>query len=188
MEGLGMQKEDIGLVADIDEIFTRDHLRAVQACDGIDALDYNKHHCKPPNGLRASTLVFETSPECVTDGRSWYHPSMFNGHCIEEIGNETIHPKAPRGPNPFVRVEGFGLDGENSWNSTTIKDNSYPLYNAADFRQIGGIQKPLQAQRYPSYSHYTGFHFHNFFTRPDAIRLKYRTYGKYRILLAFASF
>ena len=178
---LGMQKEDIGFLTDADEIFTRDYLRAVQVCVGIDALDYNKHQCKPPNGLRAATLVFETSPECLADGRAWFHPDMLNGHCIEEIGNETIHPKAPRRPNSFLRVQGYGYQGD----STAIKDNSYPLYNAADFRRIGGIWKKLQEKQYPSYSYYTGFHFHNFFTRPDALRFKYRTYGKYRILLAF---
>jgi hypothetical protein len=65
-----MQKEDIGLLTDADEIFTLDFLRGVQVCDGIDGLDNNKRHCKPPNGLRASTPVFETSPECEMDGCS----------------------------------------------------------------------------------------------------------------------
>jgi hypothetical protein len=176
---LGMQKEDIGFLADADEIFTRDFLRAVQACDGIDALDYNKHHCKPPNGLRAVNQVFETSPECVMDARSWFHPDMLNGHCIEEIGNETLHPKAPRQPNSFERVEGFGSAGDKP-NLTAIRDNRYPLNNAADFRLIGGISKDLKTYMYRSYSHYTGFHFHNFFIRADAIRFKYRTYGECR--------
>lgn len=162
---LGMQPEDIGLLSDADEIFTRDYLRAVQTCDGIAPLDYHKHRCQPSNGLRASTLVFETSPECVTDRRSWFLPNMFNGHCIEEIGNETIHPKATRGPNPFARTKG-------------VKYNSYPLYNAAEFRSLGGITQTLQTRKYPTYSQYTAFHFHNFFTRSDAVRFKYRTYGK----------
>jgi hypothetical protein len=74
---LGMQPDDVGLLADSDESFTRDFLRAVQVCSGIDLLDYETNQCKHDRiKLMGNTRVFETSPECITKDRSWYHPDM----------------------------------------------------------------------------------------------------------------
>jgi hypothetical protein len=177
---LGMQPTDIGYLADADETFTRDFFRAVQVCDKIPALEYHKHHCHyGRNGIRARTMVFETSPECITQDRSWFHPDMFVGACIEEIGDEKLNPKAPRaGKSTFFRAKGYGNKG---WAKVdNITDNRYPLYNAADFRRIGGgrtyqvDESLVQAKEYGSF---TGYHFHNFFVKPDAIRFKYLTYG-----------
>jgi hypothetical protein len=176
---LGMQPTDIAYLADADETFTRDFFRAVQVCDNIPTLDYHKHYCKyDRNGIRASTMVFETSPECVTNGRSWFHPDMFIGACIEQIGNETSNPRAPRLGQSFLRAKGYGYGG---WDKVeNITDNRYPLYSAADFRRIGGgktYHVDGTLVRNKEYGSYTGYHFHNFFVKPDAIRFKYLTYG-----------
>jgi len=62
---MGMLPGDVGLLTDADETFTRDFLRAVQFCDEIEALDYEKHRCHyKKTGIRAYAQVFETSPEC----------------------------------------------------------------------------------------------------------------------------
>jgi len=67
---MGMQVGDIGLLADTDESLTRDFLRAIQSCDGIEPFDYESHHCKHTSvKLSAATRVFETSPECIF--KSW---------------------------------------------------------------------------------------------------------------------
>jgi hypothetical protein len=63
-------------------------LRAVQVCDGIDQLEYHKHHCAH-EGVKmiSNTRVFQGSPECVSEGQSWFHPDIIIGACIEGIGS-----------------------------------------------------------------------------------------------------
>jgi Glycosyltransferase family 17 len=166
---LGMTPDDIGYLADADETFTRDFLRALQVCDRIPELDYSFHRCHPDlHGVRAEALVFETSPECATQGRIWFHPEVYTGACIEGIGNETVHPRALRKPNSFLRLERNGDRG------------NFPLSNAADLRHIGAardaeVRGDLVAAK--QYDIYTGFHLHNFFVRPGSIRWKYFSYG-----------
>lgn len=177
---LGMESQDVGYLGDSDETFTRDFLRAVQVCDGIDQLEYHKHHCAH-EGVKmiSNTRVFQGSPECVSEGQSWFHPDIIIGACIEGIGNETMHPKAPRnGPGSFLRAKGFGSECTDWESESKIMDNRYPLWNAADFRRTcGGNMVGLDTNAFPEYSQYTGYHFHNFFAHADAIRFKYRTYG-----------
>ena len=87
---MGMQPSDIGMIADTDEIFTRDFLRAMQECDGIKAFEYHKHLCdRSQVKVLASTLVFESSPECITQKRQWFHPDAIIGHCIQGIADNT---------------------------------------------------------------------------------------------------
>jgi hypothetical protein len=159
---------------DADETFTRDMLRAMQTCDSPQ-LDYEEHSCHPQKmGIRAKTRIFETSPECATATRAWFHPSAFVGHCIEEVGNEAIHPKAPRvSEGHFMRAEGFGNNG---WGGlANVTDGKYPLYSGGDYRRVGASHTSWAKSK--EHAQFTGFHFHNFFTHPDALRFKYRTYG-----------
>lgn len=180
---LGMGPDDVGLLSDADETFTRDFLRAVQVCDGIDVLNYDLHHCEHSNvKLYADTRVFESSPECITADRSWYHPDIIIGHCVEGIGDEDKHPPAPRIPGSYRRAEGFGHKG---WGEEQkITDNRYPAWNFADFRgTIGG--RPVSTHNVKASSQalgfqpdrYTAFHFHNFFAQFNSTRFKYKTYG-----------
>lgn len=166
---LGMTEDDIGIIADADETFSRDFLRAAQECD-IPTLDYTRHRCYTSSvKIAASSRVFETSPECVTDVRGWYHPDMVIGACIERIGNKTMHPLAFRnGPR---RADGYGRGCTHDFSKIT---GNHPLWSASDFRMLCGQQAQLHD---PSASNYTGFHFHNFFTNFNITRIKYNTYG-----------
>lgn len=201
---LGMQPEDVGYLADTDETFTRDFLKAVQVCDGIEILDYEKHHCHHSLvKLTASTRVFETSPHCITADRHWFHPDMIIGHCIEGITDKShIHPPAPRGPGKyeFLRQNGYGGNcGDYELEDQRV-NNTYSLWNAADFRRACGGYMVSIKDKHRSYSWmndasnddnskqheepknvkldvHTGYHFHNFFSQFKSIRFKYSTYG-----------
>ena len=71
----GMKPEDVAIIGDLDETFSRDFLRALQICDV--PLFRPGQSCKEPKMI-ASTLVFESSPECAWKGRRWYHPGWSN--------------------------------------------------------------------------------------------------------------
>ena len=67
----GMKPDDIAIIGDLDETYSRDFLRALQICD-VPAFRPGQK-CKVPKVI-ASTVVFESSPECVWKGRRWFHP------------------------------------------------------------------------------------------------------------------
>lgn len=67
----GMRPDDIAIVGDLDETYSRDFLRALQICD-IPQFRPGQT-CRGPK-LIASTLMFESSPECAWKERRWYHP------------------------------------------------------------------------------------------------------------------
>ena len=173
---MGMTGEDIGYIADADETFSRDFLRAVQTCPYVEALDYESHHCfNPKVKIAGYTRMFETSPECLTKSRTWYHPDMILGACVEMIGNETLNPPAPR-VRDYLRAPGYAHNCEtrsyqkyqNSFGNIT--GNHFPLWSAADFRrQCGGRNYELNA---PNHTKNTAFHFHNFFADLKATRRK----------------
>jgi len=173
---MGMTPNDVGYIADADETFTRDFLRAVQTCPYIPALDYETHRCFNPHvKIAGYTRMFETSPECLTKSRTWYHPDMILGACIELIGNETLNPPAPR-VHDYLRAPGYGNNCEINHNYNrsfgNITGNQFPLWSAADFRrQCGGHNYELNAV---NYTKNTAFHFHNFFADLTATRQKVR--------------
>jgi len=67
----GMKPNDVAVIGDLDETFSRDFLRALQICDVPQFRP--GQNCKSPKVI-ASTVVFESSPECVWKGRRWFHP------------------------------------------------------------------------------------------------------------------
>ncbi|KAG7371240.1 glycosyltransferase family 17 protein [Nitzschia inconspicua] len=172
---LGMTKDDVGYIADMDESFTRDFLRAVQQCPYVEYFDYEAHKCVNSLGksrLVGATRVFESSPECVTKYRKWYHPDMIIGACVEEIGDDSVHPRAPRSDGLY-RDEGWARSGSDVQN---LPDNSsYPLHSAGDFRMLGGGS--MVGSREPNSSGHSAFHLHNFFADFNTTRYKYLTYG-----------
>ena len=170
---LGMTKDDIGYIGDMDESFTRDFLRAAQQCPDVKQFDYEVHKCDSTKSkLLGSNRVFESSPECVTKNRSWFHPDMVIGGCIEEIGDESVHPRAPRS-NGFSRDHGWASEGSDVQN---LPDNtSFPLYSAGDFRmQDGGFM--VRMDESDGSSGHSAFHMHNFFANFNTTRHKYLTY------------
>lgn len=178
---MGMTVDDVGYIADADETFSRDFLRAIQDCPYIKDLDYENHHCRNVDAkIRGYTRVVETTPECITKDRSWFHPAMIIGNCIEEIGDPTKNIIAPR-VEGFRREEGYGRDCNlKKYNESygQIDGDKHPLFSAGDFRQLcGGRMHQRVLTPESNYSKYTAFHLHNFFADFQTTRNKYLTYG-----------
>ena len=70
----GMRPDDIAIIGDLDETYSRDYLRALQVCD---VPQFRPGQSCRSAKVYASTLVFESSPECAWKGRRWFHPGMF---------------------------------------------------------------------------------------------------------------
>ena len=69
----GMRPDDVGIILDNDETYSRDFLRALQICDVPQFRP--GQNCKSPKVI-ASTKSFESSPECAWKSRRWYHPGQ----------------------------------------------------------------------------------------------------------------
>ena len=147
----GMQIDDVAIVGDTDETFTRDFLRALQICD-IPQFKLGQD-CRSPK-IRASTGVFESTPECYTKNRRWYHPDAVLGECVDQIGNLTMHPQTkrdwPKEVKNDTRYFGWRLPQwgrgddyreyikENQWFKDKYGKLPYPLYFATDIRMESG--------------------------------------------------
>lgn len=169
----GMRLDDIGIRADADETFTRDFLRAMQFCN-VPEFRPNQS-CK--HKIIASTLVFESSPECVTKRRRWFHPDAILGECVHRIGNETLHPPTRRewrGEHGGRQV-GYGRLGNFSLYKPTptgSKNGVFPLWHISDIRTESGGRMVSEGG-----GGHTGYHFHNHFENAEQIHYKYLTYG-----------
>jgi hypothetical protein len=166
----GMTTDDLGIISDIDETFTRDFLLAASVCD-IPQFRPGQD-CKLPK-LGGSTIIFESAPECVTKDNRWFHPDMISGECIDGVGDSTKHPKAKRVMGMGMRLEGYAR-GQDDLYLLPEKENTtmFPLYKPSDFRMVGGSK--LVGKNGGVYS---AFHLHNFFDSVALLRNKYRTYG-----------
>ncbi|KAL3777300.1 hypothetical protein ACHAW5_004680 [Stephanodiscus triporus] len=169
----GMREDDIGIISDADEVFTRDFLRAMQICD-VPQFRPNQD-CLNPKVI-ASTMVFESSPNCLTKDRRWFHPDAILGECVENVGDALLHLPGKREykERHGMRLEGYGGKGNYSKYAAEgmTSNNSYPLWLPSDFRnQVGGVMFS------GSDGSPTGYHFHNFFMSADEVRNKYFTYG-----------
>jgi len=173
----GMTSEDIGIVSDVDEVFSRDFLLAAMTCDVPEFRP--GQNCHKPK-IVASSLVLESSPECIVDRRAWYHPDMAIGECIDTIGNATDREPALR--EYANKTLGRRTKGQflKDWKDLPPRTR-YPLWTPADFRCAeGGRQYPEkdpQSGQVLSHSGYNAFHMHNFFPDLTVLRNKYRTYG-----------
>mmetsp|Transcript_10235 Transcript_10235/g.22765 ORF Transcript_10235/g.22765 Transcript_10235/m.22765 type:complete len:441 (-) Transcript_10235:228-1550(-) len=159
----GMAIDDIGYLADVDEIFTRDFIRAMQICE----VRQFQHHgnCKNPK-ISAGALVFEGAPGCLTQ-RQCLHPALIIGECIEGIANSSMHPSVDRAWEGLGWLAN-GYTPNTQFSALPKNTTHYPLYNAADFRRsIGGAILYRKS----------GYHLHNFFPNIDVMRNKYKTYG-----------
>jgi len=173
-----MTEDDLGIVSDLDEVFTRDFLLAAQSCDIPELRPGN--NCRAPK-LVARTLVFESSPSCITENRRWFHPDMISGQCVDKIGNAEIHKPGQREWNGVgARLPGYGLnpDDYSKMPNTTM----YPLWKADDFRMLvggQGINGPYYSDSHGKLKDYavTAFHLHNYFSTVHEIRFKYLTYS-----------
>jgi len=179
----GMQPHDIGIMADADEFFSRDFLRALQICD-IPEFRPGQQDCLRPKIL-GTTLIYEASPECIISNAKLWHPGCMLGECLEGIGNDTIHKPPDRQfhGNQGKRAIGFGIPAHNysaflaKYPEVRASEKPmYPLWSAGDFRGLdGGRQARLKHRHTVSHS---AFHLHNFFGSAHEIRHKYGTYGE----------
>mmetsp|Transcript_29206 Transcript_29206/g.62102 ORF Transcript_29206/g.62102 Transcript_29206/m.62102 type:complete len:511 (+) Transcript_29206:50-1582(+) len=180
----GMRPDDVAIIVDADEMFTRDFLRALQVCD-VPQLRSTQSCFKPK--IIASALVFESSPECITKGRRSHHPDAILGACIDLIGNSTLHPPTMRKWSPDrnernitkriksshgSRLRGYGGARDYSLYESVYKAGQYPLWSAGDFRDAEGGEMITKQD-----GSGTAYHFHNFFTNASQIHWKYYTYG-----------
>jgi hypothetical protein len=170
----GMREDDVAIMRDADEIFTRDFLRAMQICDLAEFRP--DQDCRAPKVI-ASTVVFESSPNCATKDRRWHHPDALLGKCIEHTGNSSLHPPTKRqyADKHGLRLHGYGGDGEDY--SMYVAEglgpnNTFPLWHGTDMRMGNGGIMYGGTDGSP-----TGYHFHNFFLSADEVRYKYATYG-----------
>ena len=178
----GMQPEDIGIIADTDETFTRDFLRAVQICD---VPQFRPGQDCSSSRIMAAAMVFESSPDCITKERLWYHPDMSIGECILHVGDEKIHKPVPK----YVDWEKNGVGDRFDWDilqqRATAKE-PFPLLHTPDIRmakggstqyRLKGTEAKQEAQKTGQPVGYTGYHFHNFFDNATTLRNKMSTYG-----------
>jgi len=186
----GMKPDDIGIVQDTDETFTRDFLIALQTCDI--KLFRSGQDCKYPK-INGYTLIFESSPSCIWSRRKWFHPDVIIGECIETIGSSLEHPKIHRGGMNGTtggRPDGHNGNDDEYDKKIYLKNNpntTYPLWNAYDFRMTSGgneikekhkiVQRKEKSRHVKYRKSHTGFHFHNFFDDIKTLRNKYLTYG-----------
>ena len=173
----GMREDDVAVMHDADEIFTRDFLRAMQICDVAEFR--TDQDCRVPKVI-ASTAVFESSPECVRKDKRWHHPDALLGKCVEHTGNSSLHPPTKRqyADKHGMRLKGYGADPNDY--SKYVADglgpmNTFPLWHGTDMRSGAGGRIIKMANGSP-----TGYHFHNFFMNADEVRNKYATYGHAR--------
>lgn len=166
----GMRHDDIGIIGDADESFTRDFLRAMQVCDFPEfrmGQDCNMAQVK------ASTLVFESSPECLTRGRRWYHPDAVLGECVDNVGDVSHHPPASR---EYFTDENDTINNQHGLRRASQlappPGKGYPLWHGTDIRML------YQGREYGmNDGSATAYHFHNYFISAEEIHLKYATYG-----------
>ena len=190
----GMGPDDVAVIVDADETFTRDFLRVLQACD-VPELRPGPD-CRAPKVV-ASTLILESTPECVTRVRRGHHPDAARGECVARIGDPAAHPPPLRrwsDPSWYgereddvtqrirashgARARGYGGVGRGKRDYSAYEAlygaGRSPLWSAGDFRDAAGGRQ-YSKQR----GGYTAYHFHNFFGNLSEIHWKYSTYGHY---------
>ena len=161
----GMSQNDIGIIADADETFSRDFLLAAQSCD-FPELRPDTDCAK--SRISARAMSFRGDFSCMF--RSvWFKPQMLIGHCFEGIGNSSGIPLYPRNPRFNDRSRGYGWDDDFS----KIPQGPFPLYKVQDLVRPGGTTyHPYNDSENP-----IGYHLSNFFNSPEVYRFKFGTYG-----------
>ena len=172
-KALGMTPNDVGILADLDESFTRDFYRAVQLCPYLHVLDYDRHKCHKSGAMvKGLGPVFEASPQCFAKSRV-FSPSIVLGGCLEGMGDPTKHVVAQR--EDWKRAVGYGTGGaqvipghpDYETHYAHVPHDHYPLYSTSDIRMQPSADNIYKAS----------FHLHNWFAEFPKLRNKYKTYG-----------
>lgn len=173
----GMTQDDVGILTDADETVTRDFLRAVQSCD-FPQFDAETEKCDYAK-IAVASMVFEGSPECLTQSRKWMHPDIILGKCIEGIGDDSFKLSDSQRHRAFAWRKPAFTKKFGNYSGWPKEKETFPLWNAADFRRDqGGFKFAFENVNYLRFHMgHTGFHFHNFFDTTQLLRKKYKTYG-----------
>jgi hypothetical protein len=175
----GMTVDDVGIIADLDEVPSRDFLRALQVCDfpqfrpGQD--------CQYPK-ICLHTTQFESSPQCIKT-REWYHPDIISGQCFGEIGDPTerVVPLRDVDRQYGMRVQSYGKDDPDSFPQAVKDSGRFPLFAGRDVREVAGCRGLTNYQNRPGHGETAVFsaayHFHNWFDDFRFLRHKYKTYS-----------
>ena len=181
MQHPSLNQNDLFMVTDADEFFSRDFLRALQHCE-IPQFGPGFSTCQRPK-VSSTTITFEISPACIKKKR-WYHPDVISGQCLEGLGDSADRPKPDRDfkQDRGNRLVEWGRDSANNFPESVLANNWYPLYNAVDIRGVqGGINRRTNYVSTPGEGKEnawgSGYHFHNWFKDMESLRFKYQTYG-----------
>ncbi|KAL3919996.1 MAG: hypothetical protein SGILL_003478 [Bacillariaceae sp.] len=180
----GMTEQDVGIVADVDEIVSRDYLRALQVCDFPQLRKEKSPSCHTPK-IRMTTIQFEATPYCIKK-KSWYHPDVILGQCIDGIGNPLGRVKAQKRQDNGQfgqRAKHYGQSGPDNYPWYIMQSNKFPLWSANDFRTVpvstvmANYQEGHRRRRSTKAAFGVAYHLHNWFTDLSVLRNKYATYG-----------
>lgn len=186
----GMTERDIGVMADLDEIVSRDFLNALQVCDFPQTRFRERPSCQAPK-LILSAIQFEGSPLCINE-REWYHPDLIIGACIAGVGDPSGRVTPERdfslpGSNAKTlgyRLEEWGLEDFHNYPKDIVENKRFPLWDGRDIREVAGYEGDLMnfvdreklAKGKPAVFG-AAYHLHNWFTDMEVLRHKYTTYG-----------
>jgi hypothetical protein len=188
----GMTERDVGLMADLDEVVSRDFLNAIQVCD-FPKLRYNpekRAQCAAPKMI-LSTMQFEASPLCVKKNE-WFHPDLILGSCILGVGDpsgrvtpERTH-RAPGRDSKTVghRTGEWGMHDSKKYPQDVIENDRIPLWDGRDIRETHGSNENLLNYVDAHKNGHgktavfgTAYHLHNWFKDMEVLRDKFATYG-----------
>jgi len=190
----GMTEYDIGIMADLDEIVSRDFLNALQVCDFPETRFHPKERptCQAPKMI-LSSIQFEGSPLCINE-LEWYHPDLILGSCVAGVGDpsgrvipERTDQKSHGSRHSKTlghRTDEWGMTDIHSYPKDVVENNRFPLWDGRDIREVSGSEKDLMnfADKENLGMGTTAvfgaaYHLHNWFQDTQVLRHKYFTYG-----------
>lgn len=180
----GMRRNDVALIADVDEVVSRDFVRAIQYCV-IPQWQNISDSCDKPKIITAA-INFEGSPHCITKNLG-FHPDFCLGACVEHIGDQTgrIVPERSYRREYGQRAPGYGSaynGAGGKYFDKVLPFGRYPLFSGQDFRAVAGsagLSNYMEMDGQGKTHQYgTSFHIHNFFNDLEVVRNKYLTYGE----------
>ena len=189
----GMERWDVGIMSDIDEIVSREFLNALRVCDfpvlryyGPEFEKVKRSTCQTPKMI-LSTIQYESSPKCIKKDR-WFHPDILVGNCLLGIGDNSGRVSPTRNYNNEYgqRTSDYGKHDYKQYPKDVIENNRYPLWDGRDIRTVNGNSNGLTSytEEYIKNQGYgrqgentaaaygTAYHLHNWFNDLEVLRNK----------------
>ena len=191
----GMERWDVGIMSDIDEIVSREFLNALRVCDfpvlryyGPEVEKLQRSTCQKPKMI-LSTIQYESSPKCIKKDR-WFHPDILVGNCLLGIGDNSGRVSPTRNYNNEYgqRTSDYGKHDYKQYPKDVIENNRYPLWDGRDIRTVNGNSNGLtsytneyiknqgydniQGGENTAAAYGTAYHLHNWFNDLEVLRNK----------------